>query len=194
MLAISTPLEEQNYYSQLLMQKDPVTGEPFFNTIRINLICEDCKKLEHEQMIKCTHNVSAMPPWKNTRRHARYARLYQGQEALGLRENAGIVTNDGTPAFPPEAIDMMFNLPRQSIDKSPDYMFMTVDPNGGGPSKLAVMSGYLISGGRIVVSSQFVFYFFCICYMLVKPYNACNCTCVCVRVCLQTHSSTFFYD
>lgn len=145
-------------------------------------------------MIKCTHNVSAMPPWKNTRRHARYARLYQGQEALGLRENAGIVTNDGTPAFPPEAIDMMFNLPRQSIDKSPDYMFMTVDPNGGGPSKLAVMSGYLISGGRIVVSSQFVFYFFCICYMLVKPYNACNCTCVCVRVCLQTHSSTFFYD
>lgn len=63
LLAISTPLDEFNYYSKLVEQKDE-NGDPFFKTIKAGRICEDCGLLPYEDMIKCDH-VPDGAHWKN---------------------------------------------------------------------------------------------------------------------------------
>lgn len=75
LLAISTPLDEFNYYSkvkrdratvpfvlcsrlylskQLVEQKDE-NGDPFFKTIKAGRACDDCMRLSYDLMIKCDH-------------------------------------------------------------------------------------------------------------------------------------------
>eukprot|EP00854_Cymbomonas_tetramitiformis_P032397 gene32397-41079_t len=44
LLAISTPLDENNFYSTLLAMKEPNSDRPMFNTLEIKLICSDCEK------------------------------------------------------------------------------------------------------------------------------------------------------
>jgi len=157
LLAISTPLENQNYYSKLLTLSDPETGDTFFNVIRVGMVCDECKKLEYIEMIKCNHNVKEIPPWKSTKRHDRYARLYEGQEALGLRENAGIITDDGIPAFDPDDVNRMFTLEPFTIYSKPDFMFLVADQCAAGPSKTALMSGFRYEGTTVVVSLFMLF-------------------------------------
>lgn len=63
LLCISTPLDEFNYYSKLVEQKDE-NGNPFFKTIKAGRVCDDCSRLPHEQMLKCDH-IKDGAHWKN---------------------------------------------------------------------------------------------------------------------------------
>ena len=42
LIAISTPQDKQNFYSEMFELKD-ARGEPFFRTIKVSLICEKCQ-------------------------------------------------------------------------------------------------------------------------------------------------------
>ncbi|KAK3234673.1 hypothetical protein CYMTET_55223 [Cymbomonas tetramitiformis] len=59
LLAISTPLDENNFYSTLLNMKDPITTGPMFNVLEIKLICDVCAK----KGIKDTHAAEETTSW-----------------------------------------------------------------------------------------------------------------------------------
>jgi hypothetical protein len=61
-LAISTPLDETNFYSQMLelTQDDGVT--PLFNVISVSLICDECKKKDLKGQLTCPHRQNEIPP------------------------------------------------------------------------------------------------------------------------------------
>lgn len=61
-LAISTPLDENNFYSQMLemTHNDGVT--PLFNVISVSLICDECKQKELKGQLTCPHRQNEIPP------------------------------------------------------------------------------------------------------------------------------------
>ncbi len=157
LLAISTPLDEFNYYSKLVEQKDD-DGNLFFNTFKAGRICEDCGLLPHEQMIKCNH-VKDGAHWKSSHRLKRLKCLYDGDEARGLRELGGIPATAFTACFQKKDIDTLFANPRYTTLARPDCLYITSDPNGGGASKMGMASGYFYEN-NLVVSFYFFFVLF----------------------------------
>lgn len=149
LLAISTPLDEFNYYSKLVEQKDE-HGNPFFKTIKAGRVCDDCSRLAYDEMIKCDH-IEDTAHWKNPHKLKRLKVLFEGDEARGLRELAGIAASDFTPCFSKEDIGRLFDNPRRIVNCAPDAIYVTVDPNGGGASKMAIASGFY-DGLDLVVS------------------------------------------
>ena len=97
LLAISTPMDEFNFYSKLTELKDD-KGLPFFNTIKAGRICKQCSLLPHEEMLKCDH-VKDTAHWKSVRKGKRLKMLYGGDEARGLRELGGVIASGKSPFF-----------------------------------------------------------------------------------------------
>ncbi len=155
LLAISTPLDEFNYYSKLVDMKDD-KGEPFFVIIKAGRICDDCSRLPYEQMLKCDH-VEDTAHWKNPHKLKRLKVLFEGDEARGLRELGGIAASNFTACFQKPYIQAFMNAPRYVTRNRPSTIYITVDPNGGGPSKMAIASGFY-DGKRLVVSHSFLFF------------------------------------
>lgn len=69
LLAISTPLDEFNYYSELFLKKDE-NGDDFFKTIKAGRICDDCGRLPYDIMIKCDHMPDGAH-WKSVHKKRR---------------------------------------------------------------------------------------------------------------------------
>jgi hypothetical protein len=163
MIAISTPLEETNYYSKLLRAPDPdYPGRTFFNTIEITLICEDCRKLEKaEDKLSCNHMTEYMTPsWKSTTANTRFKELYKymEQQARALRENMGLQISDNKPVFSPQDIDSCFDAEPLRCKSTPSHIFICVDPSGGSASisDYSVVSGYIGERGEFVVGPNFL--------------------------------------
>ena len=79
--------------------------------------------------------------------------------ATALREYAGVIADDYQPCFSKALLDRMFSNPSVTIGYTPKYIFIAVDPNGGGISQLALCSGYYDEALNFVVSS---FLFICL--------------------------------
>ena len=140
LLAISTPSDEFNYYSKLVEQKDE-HGKPFFKTVRAGRICEECQRLPYEDMIKCEH-VPDGAHWKSSYKRRRLNSLFAGDEARGLRELGGVIASDFTACFQKHDIEALFLNPVRTTATMPRHVYISVDPNGGGMSKMGVVAGY----------------------------------------------------
>jgi len=92
--------------------------------------------------------------WKSRHKLKRLKVLYEGDEARGVRELIGVAASDFTPCFAKEDVDTLFENPLFVTEASPDAIYVTVDPNGGGASKMAISSGYY-NGLDLVVSLFF---------------------------------------
>ena len=68
-LAISTPLDGDNYYSQMLEATRP-DGSRLFNVLEVKLLCDECQAAG---ALSCPHKTE-MPPWKTGERQARTLR------------------------------------------------------------------------------------------------------------------------
>jgi len=62
LLAIATPGDEFNHYSQLMDRTDD-NGDPLFKTIRLGLVCPEC--LAKDVRDVCEHRLDLLPPWKS---------------------------------------------------------------------------------------------------------------------------------
>lgn len=62
LLAIATPSDQYNHYSQLMDRTDE-KGEPLFKTIRLGLVCGEC--LDRGVTEVCEHRADLLPPWKS---------------------------------------------------------------------------------------------------------------------------------
>jgi hypothetical protein len=81
--------------------------------------------------------------------------LFEGDEARGLRELGGIAASDFTACFQKADIEALFLQPLRTVRSMPRVIYLTVDPNGGGMSKMGVVSGFF-DGTDIVVSISLV--------------------------------------
>ncbi len=140
LLAISTPLDEFNYYSKLVEQKDD-HGKPFFKTIKAGRICADCSLLPYEEMLKCDH-VADGAHWKSKHKLQRLKTLFENDAARGLRELGGEIASDFTACFDKADIEGLFLNPTWATETMPRFIYMAIDPNGGGASKMGITSGY----------------------------------------------------
>lgn len=113
-------------------------------------------------MIRCTHNHTQLPPWKNQARHQRTAALYKlDSAARGLRENMGVVTSTENAAFRKADVCHLLDaasMPRYESSEAyrPDRIVVVADPDAGGHSELALVSGYFVGRHRTLPYGTFV--------------------------------------
>jgi hypothetical protein len=154
LLALSSPEGGENYYSKLLTQMDTTTNPPIplFRVLEFIMVCEPCRKLSAEDQLKCSH-VPQPTRWLSKRKVERLKPVYESQPELGLRELAGIVIDSRRPCFSREDIAAFFSAPAVEIGaRNPGVVYVSADPSGGGPSQLAVVSGYFDVTGTFLVS------------------------------------------
>ena len=136
LIAISTPSDSLNFYSEMFELKD-AQGDPFFRTINVNLVCDACRAAGKGS--SCTHNQDLIPPWKSAAKLDMVRALYADQQDLMQRESMGAITDSAKSLFKSEDVmDVM----RTTVDLplEPDFVFIGVDPNGGGSSMMAIVS------------------------------------------------------
>ncbi len=139
LFALSSPEGSQNYFSKLINLK--VGGQPFFRVCDCQMICEDCRKLEREKQILCNH-VKQTAHWLSSKKGDRLKLLYAADPATAIKEFGGIIEDEFVPCFPKNMIERMFSLPPVVTSSVPQYIFVCVDPSGGGMSHLAICTGY----------------------------------------------------
>ena len=83
LLCISTLLDGGNHYSRLIDAIDDF-GRRLFKTIQIDLICDDCKKLENAH--ECKHKMATMPRWLSSNRVDLLRKLLEHDPAMLMRE------------------------------------------------------------------------------------------------------------
>lgn len=151
LLALSSPEGSQNYFSKLIKLIDPNTNMPFFRVCNCFLICEDCRKLDLDEQIKCNH-VKQTATWLSSKKTNRNKLLYATDPATAIKELAGVIVDDFIPCFPRKHLEEFFQRPAYVTKSSPEYVVITVDPSGGGMSQLAICSGYYDADLSFVVS------------------------------------------
>lgn len=135
LIAISTPQDKQNFYSEMFELKD-ARGEEFFRTIRVSLVCQACQ--DADKGSECTHNQDLIPPWKSAAKLDMVRALYGDQKDLMERESMGQITQDANSVFNMGDVESLMQM--QELDFTPDYFFTGVDPTGGGASYMAIVS------------------------------------------------------
>lgn len=153
LIALSTPEGSANYFSKLLTTIDEKTGESLFHVCNCILICEDCLKLPKEEQILCKH-VKQSAFWLSTEKTDKYKALYKADPATAIREFTGQVEDDYIAVFPKELIKRVFELPPLVYGSSPKYVFVTVDPSGGGVSQMAMCIGYYDDAMMVFIVSN----------------------------------------
>ena len=150
LIAISTPQDSTNFYSELFELKDH-EGNPMFNTIKISLICDKCMKSDKPE--QCTHRTHLLPPWKSRAKLSMVREIYGDQTALLQRESLGAITQDAASVFPEEEITVTFA--KALVDSptmTPRTVYVSCDPTGGGASRMCLVS-FIIYGGSVYVTS-----------------------------------------
>lgn len=71
LIAISTPLDGLNFYSEMFELKG-ADGKPLFNTLRVGLSCQKCQ--DEGKAESCTHMKDIIPPWKSA---AKFVSIYR---------------------------------------------------------------------------------------------------------------------
>lgn len=150
LFALSSPEGNDNYFSKLINLK--IENKPLFRICQCQMICEDCRKLEMEQQIFCNH-IKQTPHWLSSKKGARLKLLYLADPATAIKEFGGIIQDNFVPCFPKDLIHQLFTEKGHVTTSTPEYVFITVDPSGGGMSQLAICSGYYTLDGSFVVSS-----------------------------------------
>lgn len=148
LIGISTPLEANNFYSQMLQMKKP-DGSLLFNVLTVEMICSLCKEAGNYD---CAH-VNKLPPWKTSERQELVKTLMAGDSAMYAREQLGVVTSSDTAAFDSAGIDR-FALARTTLSGCTvegGDLYVSYDPCGGGASAAAMVMGFVDT-----LSRQFV--------------------------------------
>lgn len=148
-LAISTPDDENNFYSKLVQLKDD-NGDPMFLVYKVGLACEKCIRNRVPQ--DCTHVVFRLPFWKSRRRHKRQKKIMSTQSAMFAREALGVIYSGDIEGFDRDWLQAFDERKHWVYEQDPRIVYMVMDPSGGGESRTAVVSATKV-GEDIQVSN-----------------------------------------
>ncbi|KAK3289990.1 hypothetical protein CYMTET_2593 [Cymbomonas tetramitiformis] len=147
LLAISTPLDENNFYSTLLRMKEPNSDEPMFYVLEVTLICPACAERGVKDV--CEHRRELLPPWKSDHRREEMTRmLFESQPQMYMQEQLGIPSGADACCYDRESLVRFATRVRYHVDTSTvnpigQNVYMAIDTCGGGNNMMAIVSGYL---------------------------------------------------
>ena len=130
LIGISSPQDENNFYSKLISLKKPNTNEPFFRVIQFTLVCQ--KHRAEGKAESCFCYAHMQPPWKPKGDMARARVLMMNNSKAAERELMGEITSSNLYAFSREHISYWMERPRYLFDQKPHVLFLCIDPAGGG--------------------------------------------------------------
>jgi hypothetical protein len=156
LFGITTPShDEHNFFSRMLVLKDPSTDKNIFGVLIVDLACDECKK--KNRAIHCRHMQNLLPHWKGSEKFELTSLMYgEGGSDTHLRESMGILTSADDKLFERSLINKLKNRPTWENVSSwykPTHIFMAIDPNAGGSSDMAIMSIAFVSGIYLVSST-----------------------------------------
>lgn len=149
LLMLSSPDVDANYFSSLMNLKKE-NGASFFQVIDCFQICKKCLLLERVKAIQCKH-IKSTAHWLSSRKIAELKMLYKSDPETAIREFGGVVVSDYRPALRKEEVEKCFKMEPVATMHPPAYIFTACDPSGGGPSQLAIVSGYFTKLGDVVI-------------------------------------------
>lgn len=153
-IAISTPLEEDNFFTQMTRMKDPISGKPMFQSLTIQLCCDECRAKGVIDV--CPHKKSYVPPWKaDEGRNAKVKALMSNNSDMYQREALGISMSTQDMCFEPATID---TFSAAKINMVPFIgtirnAFIAVDNNGGGANCMAIICIVMTPAKHLVIVS-----------------------------------------
>lgn len=161
LLCISTLLESGNHYSRMFSMTDD-HGRPVFETMSITLVCDDCMKTDHPE--RCEHKLHTLPRWISSSKVDIVRRLLEDDPAMLLRETLGVCSDASTKAFRSAEVDEMLARPAKDISKmygsyvyinQTKWLFVAVDPSGGGTSAFAIsVYHYTLDNEHVLVAVE----------------------------------------
>jgi hypothetical protein len=147
LICISTPQDDMNFYSAMFDMHLP-DGSPLFVTLEVSLVCDACKESDHPE--RCPHMTDEIPPWKSIAKFDMVKQIYGDQIDLLQRESMGVITQDLQSVFKQKYVDRMFAMDQYELQKTPLFVFVACDPNGGGSSQMGLVS-IIIEFNKIIV-------------------------------------------
>lgn len=138
LVAISSTRSDDNYYSQFVNFKSPDGKRPLFNTFQFYMACEECRMAQKAST--CKHTYSDLPPWMSAAKEDIMRALYiqRGQTKMLEQETIGISHAIYTACFEPHLLATFFEprlnpplQPSEILNEVP-YIFVSIDPSGGG--------------------------------------------------------------
>lgn len=151
LIAISTPLDGMNFYSEMFELKGG-DGKPLFNQLRIGLSCAKCQAAG--KAVDCTHMKDIIPPWKSAAKFDMVKAIYGDRKDLLAKESMGQITSDQCSVFPEKLINRFMEKPTYRLRNPARYVFLGVDPNGGGASEMAIITMTMESNNIIITGME----------------------------------------
>ena len=142
---------------QKLKRDQDENKRPLFKSISIELICKACKA-KNSEATKCVHKLDMLPSWKSEARQEKVRRIMETVPELYMREALGVATSERFGVFTSNQLSTLGELisvgsKRTQIARD-DTIFVTVDPTGGGSSKLAIISAMCHEGKFTLVGTM----------------------------------------
>jgi hypothetical protein len=150
LIALSTHNGEENYYSRLFNDTDPVMDRLFIR-LRVELVCATCKRLGRNPS-QCTHVAHLNPAWLLASNEDRVKKLMGGDKETYAREVLGAFWADNNTVFKKKWLDCLDARVPFSVDGHNVAMIVTmIDPAGGGSSMTAFVTIARTRSGEIVI-------------------------------------------
>lgn len=145
-LAISTPDDEYNYYTNLMNVM--VDGKPLFKTIRITQSCSTCIAAG----LPCTHPQNRLPPWKPIGRLDKIAAIMKNMPELNARENLGQVISTKQFMIQSMWLQKLGEMERHQFRGSgPGVIHIGIDPSGGGQASDYAIASVAYDNAKYVI-------------------------------------------
>ncbi len=152
LLALSSPEGTENYFSRMLTLKNKEDDSDFFQRVDCYQICNACLRLpDRAEQIKCTH-VKNSAHWLSQASMRKLRALYEANPEDAIREFGGVSVSDHKPVIDQQHMHRFVTKQRWLQRSPPRRVFICVDPNGGGNSHMAIVSGFYASPSELVVS------------------------------------------
>lgn len=149
LLAISSPDDEYNYYSELVDLKD-AHGEPLFHVIILGMACQDC--INRGIAEKCIHKLDELAAWKSIERYMMVSQVLSRKKDIMMREQQGLMVGKRQPYFDPLYIRLLFERPLYNFANAPHILHMGMDPSGGGAQSNYTITTLAFENSMSVVS------------------------------------------
>ena len=153
MLAISTPDDSGNFYSRMLMAKQPnvFPERPLIPSKMIDLACALCRA--RGVTAECEHKAHLRPPWRSQEGQDLQKAMLSANDYAA--EAQGLIVNKRIYVFDGKLVDAIFvkSAPRALIETQ-GTVFVAIDPSWGSANlgRMAIVS-FVFAVDRVVVSS-----------------------------------------
>ena len=150
-LAISTPDDELNYYSELINLPGE-DGKPLFKSIQIGLSCKKC--IAKGVMTQCKHTLNRLPMWKTPTSQKKTEMVMAANPEQSAREVGGVIVGGNNFLFQEFVARFTAQITNNlyTLTTQPGVVHIAIDPSGGGTSSdYAICSHVQIRGQHIIV-------------------------------------------